>query len=171
MAALEGIPDGAHQCVVAERLRQELGRARFHSLDRHRDVAVTGDEDDRHIHPLGGDTSLQIEAVEARKRHVKHQAAWRSHSWTGEEFLRRRECMDLETELHQKVGETSAHRLVAVDDRYERSHSHQTVLSTAQRMANANVAPGPSFGSAQASAGLVSMISLRSRSLPLRASS
>src|SRR6266550_631515 len=66
-----------------------------------------------------------------------------------EKRFRRRERLDLETELPQQVGERFAHRLVVVDDRHERSHGHHTVLSTAQGMANAKVAPGPSFGSAQ----------------------
>jgi hypothetical protein len=30
-------------------------------LDRHRHVAVAGDEDDRHVDPIDGDTLLQIE--------------------------------------------------------------------------------------------------------------
>ncbi len=120
MAALEGIPNGAHQCVVAERLRQDLGRPRFHRLDRHRDVAVTGDEDDRHVRPLGGDTFLQIEAVQARKRHVKHQAAWRSDSWTGKEFLRGRECLRLPADAADQQLQRFAYRNVVVDDEHDR---------------------------------------------------
>ena len=63
MAALEGVPDGAQQHVVAERLRQELDGSRLHGLDRHRHVAVTRDEDDRHVRAIAGDSLLKFETV------------------------------------------------------------------------------------------------------------
>ena len=66
-AALDGVPDCAQQHVVAEWLRQELDRPRLHCPDRHRHVAVPGDEDDRHVDPIGSDALLQIETVEARE--------------------------------------------------------------------------------------------------------
>jgi len=36
---------------------------------------VTGDEDDRHVGPIGGDTLLQVETIEVRKTNVQYQAA------------------------------------------------------------------------------------------------
>jgi hypothetical protein len=66
-AALDGVPDGAQQHVVAEWLRQELDSSRLHGLDRHRNVAVTRDEDDRHVHPIDSDALLQIETIEVRR--------------------------------------------------------------------------------------------------------
>src|SRR5262249_7634246 len=43
--ALDSASNGVEHLLLAERLRQELDGARFHSPDRHGDVAVTGDED------------------------------------------------------------------------------------------------------------------------------
>src|SRR6202521_5045774 len=43
------LPDGAQQYFVAERLHQELDRSRLHGLNRHRHIAVPGDEDDWHV--------------------------------------------------------------------------------------------------------------------------
>src|SRR5229473_399083 len=94
-AAVDGVPDGRQQYVVAKRLREEFGGPRLHCLNRHRHVAVTRDENDRHVSALNSDALLQIEAVEARHAHIEHQAARRNGPWTGEEFLRRREYLRL----------------------------------------------------------------------------
>ena len=42
-----------------------------------------GDEDDRHVGALNGDTLLQLEAIDARKRNIEHQADGYDHSWMG----------------------------------------------------------------------------------------
>lgn len=50
-ASLDGVLDGAQEHVVVEWLRQELDGSSLHGLYRHRNVSVTRDEDDRHVHP------------------------------------------------------------------------------------------------------------------------
>jgi integrase len=52
------LPNGAQQSVIREWFGQEFDRARFHRLDSRRDVAVTGDEDYRHVGPFGRDPLL-----------------------------------------------------------------------------------------------------------------
>src|SRR5262252_7106201 len=65
-AALERAPDGADQCVVGERLRQELYGSSLHGSNRHRDVAVPRDKDDRQILSLAADALLHLETVQVR---------------------------------------------------------------------------------------------------------
>src|SRR5215204_1814786 len=89
-AAFNGLPDGALQHVIAERLGQELHRAGLHRLDRGRHVAVAGDEYDRHLCPID-DPLLEIDAAEIGQRHVEDEAAWTADAGTLEEVLRRRE--------------------------------------------------------------------------------
>ena len=119
LAALDGVPDGAQQHLVAEWLGQELDRSRLHGLDRHRHVAVTGDEDDRHVNPIGGDALLQIETVEVRKSNVKHQAARSKDSWAGQEFLRGRECLRLPACAADQQFQRFAHRDVVVNNEHD----------------------------------------------------
>jgi hypothetical protein len=95
LAALDGVSDGTQQHIVAEWLRQELDSARFHGLDGHWYVTVTGNEDDRHVDPIAGDAFLQIETIEAWKRNVKYEAARNKDSWAAEKFLRGREYFRL----------------------------------------------------------------------------
>src|ERR1700682_4561446 len=95
LAALDGVPDGTQKCVVAERFRQELDGSRLHGPDRHWHVAVTRDEDDRHVNPIDRDASLKIETIEVGKSNVKYQAARRKDSRASEEFLCGRECLRL----------------------------------------------------------------------------
>src|SRR5712672_3033428 len=47
--ALESFLDRIQKIVIAKRLGEELQRAGFHRTHRHRDVAITGDEDDRKV--------------------------------------------------------------------------------------------------------------------------
>ena len=66
----------------------------FIASHAHGHVAMAGDEDDRHVRPVG-ELLLQLETVEPGQRHVEHQAARNGGARTGEEFLRGRECFRL----------------------------------------------------------------------------
>jgi hypothetical protein len=48
---LEAQLDRVEQVLVAQRLGHELDGTALHRLDRHRDIAVAGDEDDRQAKP------------------------------------------------------------------------------------------------------------------------
>jgi hypothetical protein len=61
-ATLDRLPDGIQQHVIAEWLGQELYCTSLHRLHRGRHVAITGDEDDRHVWAID-DAFLEIEAV------------------------------------------------------------------------------------------------------------
>src|SRR5260370_36514793 len=61
LAALDGVSDCTQQHIVPEWLCQEFDSARLHSLNGHRYVTVTRNEDDRHVDPITRDAFLQIE--------------------------------------------------------------------------------------------------------------
>jgi len=80
--ALDGVPNGDQQNLVVKRLCQEFDSPRLHGLHGHRHIAVSGDEDDRHVDPID-DALLQIETIEVRKTNVQYQAAveTRTRGW------------------------------------------------------------------------------------------
>src|SRR4051812_25553799 len=81
-APLDGMLDGAYKHVPHQRLRQELDCSCLHGLDRHRDIAVAGNEDDGQVDPVESDALLQLETIKVRKTHVEYQAARGSNRWT-----------------------------------------------------------------------------------------
>src|SRR5215468_7602433 len=93
-AALNGLTDGSQQHVIAEWLGQELHCPSLHRLHRGRHVAITCDEDDRHVCPID-EALLEIETIEVGKRHVQNQATRTVDARTFEELLRRPERLRL----------------------------------------------------------------------------
>jgi hypothetical protein len=59
--------------------RQELDGSGLHRAHGHGHVAMTGDEDDRHIGPVG-EPLLQLQAGEPRQGHIEHQTAGLSNA-------------------------------------------------------------------------------------------
>src|SRR5215471_8983897 len=94
-AALKRLPDGAQQRVGLERLGQKLDSSRLHGRNRRRNVAIAGNEDDRHVRAVNGNALLQIEAIEAWKTNVENQTAGDRDTWARQEFLCGLECLRL----------------------------------------------------------------------------
>ena len=120
----------ALQLLLAERLRQELDRARLHGPDRHRNVAVTRDEDDRQRRVGAGQLPLEVEAAEPGEAYVDHHASRRVGSWTAEKRLRAREDLDAHPHRGQEPLERFAHGPVVVDhedDRIRLFHLKRTI--------------------------------------------
>src|SRR5215831_2076311 len=59
----EALLNGVQQVLIAERLGQELDRSIFYRPDRHRDVAVSGDDNDRDLNVRRRELSLKIETA------------------------------------------------------------------------------------------------------------
>ena len=110
------------QGVASARLRKELDCSCLHCAHRHGDVAVAGDEDDRHVIPIGDDTPLQIEPVEIRKCNVKYQATRTKDPWVREEFPCGREDFRLPAGAEDKGFQGVSRRDVGVDREHDRSH-------------------------------------------------
>ena len=76
------------QELFAEGLLQKLHSSILHRPHRDRDVAMTGDEDDRHVDALLAQVPLQFQAAHLRHAHVQHQAAGRSDLVGSQKFAR-----------------------------------------------------------------------------------
>jgi hypothetical protein len=63
------------QILIAERLGQELDRSSLYRLDGHRDVAVSGDENDRDVNVCRRELALKIETAPACQLDIEHQAS------------------------------------------------------------------------------------------------
>ena len=74
-AAREGRPDRADQDLVVERFLDEVDGARLHRLDGKRDVAVTGDHDDRNRDLARPKPALKLDSVHLGHPDVGDDAA------------------------------------------------------------------------------------------------
>src|SRR5215469_1292813 len=63
------------QVLLAERLGEELHRARLHGADRHRDIAVSGEKNDRQTDVGLVELALEVEPTLFRQAHVENEAA------------------------------------------------------------------------------------------------
>src|SRR5262245_32075379 len=77
------------QALVPARLGQELDRSSLHALNRHGNVAIRGNENDRHIDVRRRELSLEIEAASSGQSDVEHEAS-RSLWASGFQKLRER---------------------------------------------------------------------------------
>jgi hypothetical protein len=108
--------DGVEQILVADRLGEELDRARLHGPHRHRDVAVASDEDDRDLDVRLGELGLKVEAADTGQPDVEHQAT-RDVGLAGlEELGRRSEHLDLHPHRRQQAPQGVTDGGVVVDD-------------------------------------------------------
>src|SRR6202030_4680112 len=73
-AALQSALDRAQEHRGRKGLGEELDCSRFHCLNRHRDIAATCDEDNRHGRALAGDLLLKLETIEVRQTDIEDQA-------------------------------------------------------------------------------------------------
>ena len=70
--ASEARLDGVEEVLIAERFSQELYGAALHCLDAHRDVAMRGDEDDRHVPIRRREVALKLKTASPRHSNVEH---------------------------------------------------------------------------------------------------
>src|ERR1700747_1563691 len=62
------------QFVIAKRFRQKIGCAAFHRTDPHRDVAVTGNEDDLLLPAFLSELFMEGGAIKSRQAYVENEA-------------------------------------------------------------------------------------------------
>ncbi len=111
-------------CPVAERLGQEIHRAGLHSPDAHRNVAVSGDQDDRQRDIQLGQARLEVQAAGSRKPDVEHQAAGDIGALGGEKLGDGGVHAGAVADRAKQAVHRAAHRLVVVDDMNDRSLAH-----------------------------------------------
>jgi len=86
--ALKGLLNSIQQLLIVERLREELHRAGFHSLNCHGNVAMRGDKDNGSLHARIRQLPLEIEAVQPRKLHIEDKATRTLRGASSQKFLR-----------------------------------------------------------------------------------
>src|SRR5438270_634368 len=87
--AFQSLVDRIQQVLVLERLGQKLHGTRFHGLHRHRNISMSGDENDWNSDARVSQVALQVETVDAWKAHVQDKAAWTVRWLVAQKFFRR----------------------------------------------------------------------------------
>src|SRR5215470_13042417 len=87
-ASIKGLPDRRQQYFVIERFGEEFDSAALHRLDGFWHVAITRDEDDRHVGSFGCNSFLEFETIQTRKGEIKDEAARRNRPGAIQERLR-----------------------------------------------------------------------------------
>jgi hypothetical protein len=72
---VQGLHDSVEQGLVVERFREEVDRPGFHGAHRHRNVAMTGEENNGHRHLALRQFLLQLQPTQARELDIEHQTA------------------------------------------------------------------------------------------------
>jgi hypothetical protein len=70
----QALIDGVKQILGAEWLCQKLYRTILHRLHGHRDIAVTGNEDNREPNVCRREVALEVKATSAWQSDVQHEA-------------------------------------------------------------------------------------------------
>src|SRR5262249_4122444 len=108
--------DRVEQVLIPDWLGQELDRSSLHGLDRHRDVGVRGDEDDRQIDVRRAELALEVETASSGQPYIEHQAS-RSFRAPGlQEFRYRCECSSLQTDRSQQGPKRLSDIWIVIDD-------------------------------------------------------
>jgi hypothetical protein len=118
--ALQCVGDGVKQVLVAERLGQEIDRARFHGPHRHGDVAMRGDEDDGYLNIGFDQLALKIEAASLWQPDVEHEAAGNFRQRGLQHFRRRSEDFDAQADRAKETAQGFAEGGVVVDHQDDR---------------------------------------------------
>ena len=108
--------DRPEQIPINQWLGQELMGAGFHRPNRHRNVAVSGEEDDRDLLVCPGKLLLKIEPAQAGQLHVQHEAARDLLAGRGEKLLRRGKRLHVPSGRSDEAAHCFSHRRIVIDD-------------------------------------------------------
>src|SRR6202035_3180440 len=108
--------DRVQQVLIAERLGQELDRSSLYRLDGHRDVAVSGDEDDRNVNVRRRQLSLKIETTSAGQSDIEHEAGGSVRAPFAQKFGNRSQGLGLQADGPDQAAERLADPRVVIDD-------------------------------------------------------
>src|SRR5208283_3676193 len=127
--ALDRRMDRIEQHLIVERLGEELGRAGLHRTHGHRNVAVSGDEDDRESDTCFRKLLLKREPAHAGQPHVEHEAGRYVGPLRLHEFLGRREKLHVEPYRLEKTLKRAAHGWIVIDDEDYCALAHGTLAA------------------------------------------
>jgi ABC-type glycerol-3-phosphate transport system permease component len=116
LAGLKRASDGGQELFVIERLHEELDRAGLHGLDCDRNVAVAGQEDDRHLIAVRYDAPLKLETAQIGKTEVQDHATRDCGMRMFQELARGSERLCPPAGHPDEFGKRFSDRHVVVDD-------------------------------------------------------
>ena len=96
--------DRVQQILISNRFGEELDRAALHGPNRHRDIGVATDKDNRHAQIGPGQLLLKIEPTAPGQPDVENQAPGQVRRRAIEEFLDRREQLDAQLRRRVRGG-------------------------------------------------------------------
>ena len=95
---VERNPNGIEKVLFTQWLGEELDRAGLHGFHRHRNIAMTGNEDDRGVDLRPRQFGLEIETAQSRQPDIQNQAAQLVAAAALQEFGGRAERFALKTD-------------------------------------------------------------------------
>src|ERR1700730_8662294 len=119
--AIQSLMDRIQQVLVPERLGQELYRTGFHGPHGHRNISMTGDEDDGNPYARVGQLALKIQTVDTRKSHVQNEATWSIRSLAAQELLRRPEGLGTQANRLEHALHGRTHLGIVINDEHRGS--------------------------------------------------
>ena len=125
------LPNRVEQILFAKWLRQKFDRAGLHGPDRHGNVAVPGEEDDRQRRVRIGKLALKVEATQPREPHVEHETARSIGSRRAQKRLGARE---------DRHGESTEVRSLRRPSRTDRSSSTTKTMGPSELIGSPDVA-------------------------------
>ena len=94
--------DGVQQILIADGLGQKLYRTGLHRPNRHRNIGMPADEDNRKSDVCFGQLLLKIETTASGQSHIQDQASLAVQRGGSEEFLNRAEQLDPQAHLSEE---------------------------------------------------------------------
>src|SRR5271165_7038458 len=112
--------DCIEEILISEGLGQELDRAALHCLNRHGNVAMARNEDDRKIDAARNQLALQIKPALSGKSNVKHEAG--RTAWPAQlmEFIHRSQHSHLKADRSDEAADGLSHSRIVIDDNHGR---------------------------------------------------
>jgi len=101
---------------MAEWLRQEIDRPRFHGPDGHGDVSMARHHDNGNVNVRFGQLILEVEAAHSRQPDVKHNTARRLRQFVLQQFRGRGEQFRLKADRSKQAAQRFSNLKVVIDD-------------------------------------------------------
>jgi hypothetical protein len=113
--------NGIQQVLIPKGLGEELDRAGFHGFHGHRNISVTGDEDDGNPQAGVRQLALKVQTVNSGKSYVKNQATWTVGLLAAQKILRCRKGLGLQAHGLQHALDSRTHQVIVINDEYHGS--------------------------------------------------
>src|SRR5437016_11779749 len=107
--------------MLSKRLREKHDCTGLHGSNRHGNVAVPGEEDDRQRRVRVGKLLLQVEAAQSREADVEQEASRSMPSGAAQERLSSREDFHDQSHVREQSSEGIANGPFIVDDEDNRA--------------------------------------------------